>query len=356
MAEKICATCGAELPASAIFCNQCGNRDLREVGAGGQAPSPVESTITADSPTIPVEAPLPPPPGRMPPPPLSSPAGTPTLAGPTVMDDRTSVWSPAAPAPQYSSGASGPLPAPPVTVGQPVPPVAPLPTAAASGGGGRFGAALLLVGGAVAIVGAFLDWMKITPDWAEAFTLSGWASTDDAKIALVLGGLAVVAAVVVLGGALRGPIRLIAAVLGIALIGVGAYDTYDIIQRLPDALEKAGVSGIRIDAPGIGLILVIVGGVVVLLGALAMSAGVANPEPAVVGGPPAEVPSSLGTATAPPTPSAAAGFGAESSPWAGSSPTTPPTGGFSPTGGHSSPYSDPGSPSNPGGYPPPPQR
>lgn len=362
MADKVCSNCGKDLPAAAVFCSRCGSRDLHDVGYAPvtEAVPPAGSVITPDSPTIPVSSmPPPAPPAEAP---FSGDFGN---SGPTVMDDSTSVWS--------SSAASTPPPPEPVAYAppsDPYPPAQPrvtLPTPAApsSSGGGRFGAAIVLLGGAVAIVGAFLDWMKITPGWADSFTLSGWTLSDDAKIALGLGAVAIVAAVVVLGGMLRGPVRIVAAALGIVLIGLGAYDTYDIIQRLPDALEKAGVGDIEISAPGIGLILVIVGGVFVLLGALAM----ASPEP--------RSPSATGAAAAPgstapppptghahPTPGtapAAPGYAAPPTGYApppvGSTPPptgyAPPTPGYpDPTTGHVPPATGPVPP--PGGYPPPP--
>lgn len=150
-------------------------------------------------------------------------------------------------------------------------PVAPEPPrGSAARSGGRLGAILVLIGGGLALVGSFGEWMKMTPDWADPVTLKGWTLSNDAKIVAVLAGVAIVAAVVVIAGNLRGPVRVLSGAIGIVIVGLGAYDTYDILQRLPDALENSGVRGVEIAAPGIGLILVLAGGVVMILGALVM--------------------------------------------------------------------------------------
>ncbi len=132
------------------------------------------------------------------------------------------------------------------------------------------GAFLALIGGAAAIVGAFAEWLRLTPDQANSISFSGWSLTDDAKIAAALGACGVVCAVVVLGGQLRRAARLLIALLGIGLVGLGAYDTYDIVKKLPDRLKAEGVTGFQITAPQLGLILVMAGGAVMILGALAM--------------------------------------------------------------------------------------
>ncbi len=294
MAEKVCANCGAEVPAAAVFCTQCGSRDLKEPPA-----APPEETVappppvTPESPTVPVtetqqapslaaqfgaEAHRPEPPDA------------PTMADQPVVSDPTSVWSPppTAPTPAAQAPAAPPIggqaatypPGPAAAPGPVSPPTtAPPATAPSSDGGGRLGAALALLGGAAAIVGAFLPWMKITPDWADAVTFSGWTLTDDAKVVAVVGAVAFVAAAVVMGGSLRRQMRVLTAVAGIVILGIGAYDTYDILEELPDSLAAAGVSGAEIAAPQIGLILVLAGGAVVVLGALAMTRAARPVEP-----------------------------------------------------------------------------
>ena len=71
--------------------------------------------------------------------------------------------------------------------------------------------------------------------------------------------MAIVLAVLVLGGQMRGLVRLLLALGGIALIGLAIYDTYDILKKLPDRLAGSFPDGgAKITGPGIGLILVIV--------------------------------------------------------------------------------------------------
>jgi len=358
MAEKVCANCGAEVPAAAIFCTQCGSRDLHEAPSPPRSEDPPPPPASApDAPTVPVTdtqetpsyaAPFGEEAARRP-----EPADAPTMAETSVVDDPTSVYAapppPTAPVPATptwdqptAAQPPAPTPAPPPTQIQsptptPAPPRTGTPTPAPTADrGGRLGAALVAIGGAAAIVGAFLEWMKITPDWADAVSLSGWTLTDDAKVVVVVGAIVVVAAVVVLGGSLRGPMRVLAAVGGIVLLGLGAYDTYDILRELPDALAAAGVSGAEIAAPQIGLVLVLVGGALALLGALAMTRprepavapdphGAPGPRPATAGGP------YPGSVSSPP----AGGY-------------APPSAGAEPYGGTTGGYGTP-----PGGYGPP---
>lgn len=360
MAEKVCANCGAEVPAAAVFCTQCGSRDLNQPPPPPPEPDQAVAPpppVMPDSPTVPVtetqEAPS-----------LAAqygaaaqrpePPGAPTMADQPVVGDPTSVWStpPAAPQPPTASSAApasgeptavapafppGPAAAPDPTF---APTAAPPATGTSSDGGGKLGAALALLGGAAAIVGAFLSWMKITPDWADAVTLSGWTLTDDAKVVAAVGAVAFVAAAVVLGGSLRRPMRVLTAVAGIVILGLGAYDTYDILQQLPDSLADAGVSGAEIAAPQLGLILVLAGGAVVVLGALAMTQGARPAEQELA--PPSQY------ATGSPGGSATA-----------SQPVAPPPGGYAPPTGLARPVPGQGAPHGggagaPGGYGTPP--
>ena len=78
-------------------------------------------------------------------------------------------------------------------------------------------------------------------------------------------------AVLVIGGQLRGLVRLLFGLGGIALIGLAVYDTYDILKKLPDRLAGSFPDGgAKITGPGVGLILIIAGGALLILGALMM--------------------------------------------------------------------------------------
>lgn len=137
--------------------------------------------------------------------------------------------------------------------------------------GGRFGAFIGLIGGALAIVGSFLAWVQVSPVGESAYTVTGWNLSDDAKITLAIGAVAVVLAVVVIGGRMRGFVRLLFVLAGIGLVGVAGYDTYDILKKLPGRLAEVspGLEA-KITGPGIGLILIYAGGALLIIGALAM--------------------------------------------------------------------------------------
>lgn len=339
MAEQLCTQCGSHVPIEAVFCTKCGGRDL--VASVSDPTAVAESPIARDAPTVPVietiDSPFAPPPAP------GSFAGSGDATGSRVDPWRSPQAPPpptvAAPpfGPQSSSVppptqtiAMPPLATPPPVSAAQVPVGAPsLTPEQASSGGGKLGAVLALFGGAAAIVGAFLEWMKVTPSGATAVGFDGWSLTDDAKIVAGMGAVVIVVAVVVIGGAARQAMRLVTAVVGILIVGVGAYDTYDILRKLPDALEALGFQGLEIAAPGLGLILVLAGGVVVIVGSLAMagpkkqvhhqgspaepSFATTPPGAAPFGGPP------------PPTGSGMATLGFGTAPM-----SRPPSGGFAP--------------------------
>ncbi len=127
-----------------------------------------------------------------------------------------------------------------------------------------------MLGGAAAIVGAFLTWVTITPGGAQATDFAGWTLTDDAKIVVGIGAVAIVAAVVALAGSARAFARVVLALCGLGLLGIGIYEIVDLMNKFPDRLEAAGFSDLTIKAPQLGLILVLVGGGVALIGSLGM--------------------------------------------------------------------------------------
>lgn len=317
------------------------------------APEPPTSVVTPDSPTVPVsdfDAPAPPT-GAFEPTRVDTPVPTapvpPVASPPTMVDPPTAVYPTPAPTPMATPA---PVPAPT------------LPTATAKRGGGRIGALIAVIGGALAILGAFLDWMTLTPTGQAGITFSGWTLSDDAKIVLALGAVGIIAAFIVLGGGLRNLMRLVIAVVGIAVVALGAYDLYDIIENLPDALTAVGVSGVEITAPGIGLILVMAGGAVLIVGALAIvgpkdaATTAAGTAPAPMAPPPlATPPGPVGYGT----PQAGYGPppGGYGTPQPGYGPPQggygPPQGGYGPPqGGYSAPQGGP-EPGSTTGYPPP---
>ena len=318
------------MPEGAAFCTQCGGRTLVAGNPAGESdatqvvpavPDPAPEVTADPDPTQVVPqtvAPASPSPSG-----FAAPEAPPAAASPPpATADPTQTWSapPAAPAAQGWPAAPGMAPAPPpATPSQPAasplppggagwqaptqtwdqPPVAPVPPyptagapqqfqpqpgapayapapiaapkAAKSSSGGKFGAFVGLIGGALGIVGSFLAWVKIAPGNDLAYTVTGWKLSNDAKITVAIGAVAVVLAVLVIGGHLRGLVRLLFAVGGIALLGVAIYDTYDILKKLPDRLAGSFPDGgAKITGPEIGLILIIAGGVLLFIAALFM--------------------------------------------------------------------------------------
>lgn len=289
------------MPDGAMFCTQCGNRFDQPVS------EPVTEAVAADA-----DAPATPPPAA----PTESLEPDPTQPV-SPQADPTQVWStppvaptaagtpdatptpPTLPPPTEPPMAPVMVPPGPAPTAPPGPPVAP-PTAAAWGtppqsqppmasppmtpapaasptqeqtrvpGGGKFGAIVGLLGGAALIVGAFLPWLTSKPVGGLEQTISGWSLSDDAKIVLAIGAVAVVLAVVVLGGYLRGLVRGLFLIGGIAAIAIAGYDTYDILNRLPDRVAGLFPEGAKFAAPGLGLILVFAGGALLVIGALVM--------------------------------------------------------------------------------------
>lgn len=221
--------------------------------------------------------------GSTPPPPLTAPqpvvppaapAGTGWQAPTQTWDQPSAVPTPVAPVAPYPEAAP-PQAVPPQPGAPAYPGYAPAPAAAPkatkTSGGGRIGAFVGLIGGALAIVGVFLAWVKIAPSNNVSYTVTGWNLSNDAKIDLAIGAVAVVLAVIVIGGRMRGFVRLLLALGGIALIGLAAYDTYDILKKLPDRLAGSFLDGgAKITGPGIGLILIFAGGALLIIGALMM--------------------------------------------------------------------------------------
>ena len=137
--------------------------------------------------------------------------------------------------------------------------------------GGRVAAVIGAVGGITIVAGAFLSWLKIIPVGGSAQTITGWTLSNDAKTIAVLGALAVVLSVVVIGGQLRSIVRALLGIGGAVVLAIAGYDTYDILHRIANhPLTSNLPAGTKITAPGIGLILVFAGGVLLLVGALAM--------------------------------------------------------------------------------------
>lgn len=333
MAGQLCETCGASMPLGALFCTQCGTRFAQSIsgtasGPEAERPSPPSppqtdptlivtpqadpTQVWQSAPAVPVAEPpqapsmppaapswqTPPPtshaPPAMPPTGYAPPPSTPTFppAPPTFPPSpqappwqATPPGAPQGPPWQASPPTSpqtplwqSPPPAPPqmppfqgTAAGSP--PQTPVPFAGAlrARRGGRVAAVISALGGLAIVAGAFLSWLKIVPVGGTAQTITGWTLSNDAKTVAVLGALAVVLSVVVIGGQLRGAVRALLVVVGAVVLAIAAYDTYDILHRIANhPLTSHLPAGTKITAPGVGLIVVLVGGVLLLVGALAM--------------------------------------------------------------------------------------
>ena len=181
-------------------------------------------------------------------------AGSPEPAWAPAPDATAVTWSPdpttVAPA------ARGPVPAP----------AAPAPAPVFAGTLGTPGAARLdergnlpggvagLVAAALVAIGVFLPWIGV-----EGRDVSGWAASADAKVLLVIAALATVAAALLVGGARSLVLRLGLVGLGVATLGLGAYEV----------ASARGIDDFDVSL-GTGLVLVLVGGVV-LAGAGALT-------------------------------------------------------------------------------------
>lgn len=129
-----------------------------------------------------------------------------------------------------------------------------------------------LLGGIAMIAGVFLPWMKVAPTGIAALTISGWDLTDDAKIILAIGVVAIVLSVIVIGGQGRGFVRLLLAIAGIATLGLAAFESYDILKRVPKRPDMMALfpGGAEITGPALGLILILAAGVLLIIASLAM--------------------------------------------------------------------------------------
>jgi hypothetical protein len=113
------------------------------------------------------------------------------------------------------------------------------------------GGVVALLGAVLVAVGVFLPWMEVG---GEAVT--GWRSSTDAKVLLALAGLVTVAAALVIGGARSLVLRVGLALVGLVTVVIGVVDVLSVSDQQGDVSH------------GPGLIAVLVGGVLVVVGAL----------------------------------------------------------------------------------------
>ena len=302
MPEQQCPNCATSVPEGAAFCPQCGTRTAPAATSGatygGGGDDPTRSDLQTDE--RPASVPGPAPAGWQ-----SPAADAPVWRTPPSSGDPAGSGPPLADAPGWSSptGAAGEVPAgwhtpptqappawpgeagqwqspaaaPPATPplappaggwqqpGSPQPATGPAPRARAPLKGMPVAGALAVVGGAIAVLSVWLNWIKIDIGDLGSSTATGWNSTDDAKIVLAIGIAAVVVGAVLFAS--RNPfLRILVLAAGLGALAVGIRDLLD-VGPVADEIAKGGlpVSG---HSAGIGLYLVLVAGAVLVAAAL----------------------------------------------------------------------------------------
>jgi len=313
-----CPSCSATLPAGAAFCTTCGTKIEAPAAAAPAPPAPSVDDTRVDNPGLAdatqVYSPPPPEPVAAPPAPAPwQPADTGTPPAAPAWEQPAApeppAWSPppaaapppaweqpAAPAaapPQWGApgapgqlgqpaglggaGAPGAPGAPPVggvppTWNQPasppawgaVPAAAPAPSSSSSGAGSPIGGILALLGGVLALVGLFSAWIgtNITDTtvtgWKLAAKDSGF-KTNDPYILLALGIVAIVLGVLLFTGTARTPVRVVAIIIGLAIIGTHVrdwMDIADIAKALPSSVKITAKYGFYLGFIGAGLLIV----------------------------------------------------------------------------------------------------
>jgi len=279
---KDCPNCSAQLPASATFCTSCGTR----IGEGAQGAPPPSSSAPEDAtrvdnpglgdstqvyspppvappqqsyapsaPWQPADAPSSPPPGPPPAapwnppgnqqaPPWQQPQQQPQPAGPPQG------WgAPAGGAPQW--GAQAPAPG----------------ASGTKDGGSPLGGLVALVGGVLTLVGLFTAWVGSNQ---TDVTTSGWdlvsgdkgLKSNDPYLVLALGIGALVLGIVLFTGVARPIVRIVAVVVGLAIVAVAARDWLSIVDLVKDAPNDVKITA------EFGFYLTIAGGIVTALAAL----------------------------------------------------------------------------------------
>lgn len=198
-----------------------------------------------------------PPPRRAPQP---APEPAPEPEGPFApRSDATTAWNPGADVtwaatPQPVTGSHG-SPSDPIT-GSPQPAPAPGPGPAYAGVLGTPGAAVLdergnLPGGIVGLVAAVLVTVGVFLPWigVEGRDVSGWSASGDAKVLLVVAGLATVGAALLIAGARSLVLRLGLIGLGVVALGLGAFEI----------ASAGGIDEFDVSL-GVGLFVVLAGG------------------------------------------------------------------------------------------------
>jgi hypothetical protein len=129
------------------------------------------------------------------------------------------------------------------------------------------GGLLGLVGGILAIVGVFSGWVKLgTTGTVSAWSLTageGLIKTSTPYAIVGVSVLAIVFALLLFTGIARTPVRIITALLGVAIIGITAANWAEIASYVTDNFPSSFEA-----TTAIGFYLTIVGGVLVIVSSL----------------------------------------------------------------------------------------
>ena len=260
--EIICTYCSEALPLGAVFCPSCGTWLGRSMTAAEPTAAPPPQAWTQDATRV--EAPesidttqvFSPAPAQ----PLATPFGQDPSAPWQPAETRLTptAWTPPAPPPGAPSW-QAPSPAPGAPQGWEIAPAAPWasPSVPAPGteakGGSVLGGTAALLGGVLTLVSLFTAWISSN---ATHQTVTGWDLTSgDAVLALVSGrsirfestdpylllglGLGALAlGVLLFTGTARSIVQVVAALVGLAIIGLLVRDwlsIVDVVQDIPGA-------------------------------------------------------------------------------------------------------------------------
>ena len=282
-----CPECGAQLPAAAAFCTSCGHRvsapDQTLVDNPGlHDPTEVVPPVAPPPPNPPSPPTAPPPPvaGEVlpPPAPTSGPWGPASTASVPDGPPTTAPWNP-------------PVNPPPPTWQQPTPPTepqawagpggmapatvygtAPAPTGGAARSGSTvIGGILAIVGGLLAIAGVFSGWVTLRPAGSSE-TVSMWSlasgdgylKTNDPYLMVALAGCAILVGLLLLVGVGRTPMRVLAVLVGLGMVGVIAADWVQISSFIQDNFPSSfqAKSGVGMIMAGLGAALVVIAGII----------------------------------------------------------------------------------------------
>lgn len=304
-----CTNCGTEVPAAAAFCTGCGQALAAAAAPPPPAPPAPVDPAPADDATR-VETPglndatqvTPPPPSE----PAPSPYAAPSTPPPPPAPAASAPWGPATSEPPTAAPWTpptggeppvAPAAAPPAGWQQPTPPpgapayapAAAAPAAAgwqspsaaspppwgaateappaAKPGGSVLGGLVGLVGSILVLVGVFSGWVKL----GNTGTVTAWSLTagdgllksQTPYVIVALAAAAVVISLVLLTGIARPLARIIALLLGIAIIGVTAANWAEIASFVTDNFPSSFEA-----TTAIGFYFTIAGGVLVIIAAL----------------------------------------------------------------------------------------